>query len=302
MSRKAWIIIITIAVITLVNNLHVFGRNALGAVLNMLLTLVIIYRAVVLVKRVGTPIPAPVKPYMAAKGLSPAWTLSFVFLFIMCCFGYRLVAAAGLNFFVWGDQTFGAGYGAPPVLGWGMAGLLFGAVTGSLISWRKFHLEFRWCLVTIIPFFLMLFVAQAWSDPLATIEPRPVAVSSDSIKTETLVPPAVLAVRRKPKVGKPAKQVAQVESCQKESAPVSIHARSDSVQIYYRIAGHHGGDWGTWRSKFVPQQGEFALTAEGAVTANRLQYYYEIKSVLTRSPQNPYTRELCDGPLVIDTY
>jgi hypothetical protein len=327
MSRKIWIIIIAGAAILLLNNLHVFGRTGFGAAIDFALTIAIIYRAVILVKRAGSaikplsikssihkataaqPSRSPGQTPIAAGGLSPAWVLTFIFLFIMTCFSYRILAAAGLNFFVWGDHVLGAGRGNPPILLWALAGLFLGAVAGSLVMWRKYHIKFQWCLGTLIPFLSVLVFLQVLSDPLQAITPRPLLAAVDSNQMHVVDSIPVKPKRRR---HKPAKQVhltdtaaqqtvAAVE-CTKLEAGISINARADSVNVFYRTASYQNGPWGPWKSKFIHQPGQFSLTDEGQVRANSLQYYYETKAVLTRSAQNPYTRLLCEGPLVIDTY
>jgi hypothetical protein len=299
------------------------------------LTIAIIYRAIVLFRKEKNSyvvmstnpsipkIPAlksggktPGKPAVAAPasgGLSPAWTLTFIFMFVMICFGHQIVAAGSLNFFVWGDHLLGADRGNPPVLMWALLGLGIGAVTGSLVVWRKYHVQFRWCLATLVPLLLILILLQGWRDPLGAIEPRAVAVAVDSTRINAVDPgPATprrkkYSTRKKPaKTNKPIVATQQVstsvQSCASQLTNVSIHARSDSVNIYYRTASYQDGPWGEWRSKFIPQQGHFSLTDGGLVRANSLQYYYESKSVMTRSAQTPYSRKLCDEELVIDTY
>jgi len=331
MSRKFWIVVISGAAILLLNNLHIFGRNDAGAFLDFFLSIFIIYRAVKAFKKVGriistlqgtipasktwaipgnrevNPMTSTMKP--TAAGLSPLWVLLLIVIVLMFCFSYRLVAMVGLNFFVWGDHLLGESNGNHPVALWAIAGVFLGAVVGSLVTWRKYHLKFQWCLATIIPFLFILFVLQALNDPLQSIVPSSLIVSAGS-KPMDPVPSIPVNVKRRrkhtskatPQVVTPKSQAIPVNDCVKEQAVVSIHARSDSVQIYYRTASYQQGPWSEWKSKFVPQQGQFSLTADDEVRANSLQYYYETKSVLTRSAQNPYTRLLCQGQLVIDTY
>jgi hypothetical protein len=333
MSRKSGIIVIAIVAILILNNLHIFGTSGFGAFVDLSLTIVIISRAVVLVKRINrnrVPLsanpwirsaqrvtsmrkepPVSIIPPPSAAGIHPAWVLALITLFLMICFGYHILAAAGLNFFVWGDHLFGAG--APPIIMWILAGLFLGGVTGTIVFWRKYHTEFKWCLVAIIPFLLVLILLQTLSDPLQSFSPRPIAVVVDSSKqNEIISEPVVITKRKKHKAAKLItktdtssvdNQVAlKNPDCTKQLAGISINARSDSVNVYYRTASYQNGPWGEWKSKFIPQQGQFSLTDEGLVKANGLQYYYECKSVLTRSAQNPYTRLLCEGQLVIDTY
>jgi hypothetical protein len=244
-----------------------------------------------------------------AWGIHPIWVLTVLFLFIMICFSYRIMAAGGLNLFVWGDHVLGVGSGNPPIVMWALAGLFLGAVTGSLVIWRKYHIKFQWCLLTIIPFLSVLSLLQVLSDPLQPIVPRPLAVAADSNQMKVVNSAPVIVKRKRYKTVKPArspatatKSVVAPAECAEQLADVSINARTDSVNIYYRMATYQHGPWGQWRSKFIPQQGQFSLTEEGQVRANSLQYYYETKSVFTRSAQNPYTRQLCEEPLVMETY
>ena len=232
--------------------------------------------------------------------------VALIFAFVFVSAGYQLVSAGAVNFFVWGDHILGSS--SHPVLPWVFVGLLAGAMTGSLVMWRKYRIHFKWCLLTIIPFFSVLTILHALSSPLQSILPRPIAVTTDStlVDTSTNVTTSVRKKRRSVKTEVPidsnAERVEEVEACAEQIANVTINARTDSVNIYYRTAGTKDGNWGPWQSKFIPHQGEFALAEGGQVKANSLQYYYEIKSVLTRSAQNPYVRILCEGPLVIDTY
>lgn len=229
----------------------------------------------------------------------------------MICLGYSTLAATGLNFFVWGDHLFAGG--ASPVIMWFLFGILFGAMIGSLIFWRKYHVEFKWCLVTIIPFFSILLLLQLLSDPLQSFTPRPLAIAVDSSKTnETVSQPVQPLKRKKHKAAKvniqtdavsPGTQTStNIQDCAKQTGSISVNVRTDSVNVYYRTAGYQNGPWGPWKSKFILQQGQFSLTDEEIIKANSLQYYYECKSVLTRSAQNPFTRHLCEGPLTIETY
>jgi hypothetical protein len=331
MNRKFWIIVFAGAAILLLNNLHIFGRNNFGTLFDLSLTIFIVYRAVKAFKRAGrvvglTPaeiwgpknraispsreIPAfspAVKPTVA--GLSPIWVLALIAGLLMICFSYHLIAMVGLNFFVWGDHILGESRGERPVIMWAIAGVFLGAVVGSLVIWRKYHIKFQWCLATIIPFTFILVMLQSLSDPLQSVEPRPLVVVADSNHTELVAATPVRVKKRRRHTAKavqqvvvPKHQAAAVNDCVKEQAMVIIHARSDSVHIYYRTADYQHGPWSEWKSKFVPQQGQFSLTADDEVRVNSLQYYYEIRSVLTRSAQNPYTRLLCEGQLVIDTY
>jgi len=324
MSRKVWIIMIAGIAIVLLNSLHVFGTTALGNLIDFALTVGIIYWAVMSIKRLNPSsnrvlrkvvLPEKVAEYPTAdkgqpnaSGLSQVWVLIFIFLIIMFCFAFRIMAAAGLNFFVWGDHLLGADQGRSPVFMWALAGLFPGAMIGSIVIWRKYRIKFQWCLVTIAPFLVMLFFLQVLSDPLQAIEPSPLAAAVDSARVKVPESIPVIPKRHRHKVLKEvapvdtAKEAPPPVACSNQQANISVNARTDSVNVYYRTAGRQDGPWSSWKSKFIPQQGQFSLTDDGPVLANGIQYYYEIKSVMSRSAQNPYTRQLCDGPLVIDTY
>jgi hypothetical protein len=229
--------------------------------------------------------------------------IALIFAFIFAVGGNQVVSAGGLNFFVWGDHILGTGSGNPPILMWGITGLFFGAMAGSVVIWRKYHIKFRWCLATIIPFLSLLFLLQAISDPLQIITPRPIVTAPDFLK----VTPAVIPKRKRQNPARlaadtSARQIPVAPSCATQLGNVSIYTRTDSVNIYYRTANTQNGAWSTWRSKFVPQQGQFSLTDDGQVRANSLQYYYQAKSVWMRSAQDPFTLAICDKALVIDTY
>jgi hypothetical protein len=249
-------------------------------------------------------LPRGNKPSSTKKQIG---TVALIFVIVFVLAAYQVVAAAGLDFFVWGDHILGdSNY---PIVMWALAGLLLGAACGSLVIWRKYHIPLKWCIATVAPVLLTLFLLQVCHGPLSSIAPRPLAETLvDSAKT--IIPDTTPSVHRRKKhsawthpLADTVKQTGSTRpECAKQMAEVSINARADSVNVYYRTAAYQHGPWGAWKSKFIPQQGQFSLTEDGPVRANTLQYYYEARSVLTRSAQNPYTRTLCDGQLVIDTY
>jgi hypothetical protein len=317
MSKKLSIVIVAIILIVVINNLHVFGRNGLGGFIDFLLSFFIVYRAYILYKKIDKAWPAlPKKQVFQLAIKAPAVTagstahqlgvVALIFGLIFISAGYQVVGAGGFNFFVWGDHILGNG--SRPVISWSLVGLLAGAMTGSLVIWRKYNIKFQWCLATIIPFLLILIVLEGLSGPLQSISPRPLVVTADASSTAIDSTYIKVPEKKQHRVVKPVVQVAAArepvadDKCAGQMADVSVNTRTDSVNIYYRTSGYRDGPWGPWRAKFIPLQGEFALTEGGQVRANSLQYYYEIKSVLTRSAQNPYTRILCEGQLVIDTY
>ncbi|PTQ92423.1 hypothetical protein C8P68_11223 [Mucilaginibacter yixingensis] len=242
--------------------------------------------------------------------VKPFWVLLGLFIFIFSVLGYQLMAAGSYNFFVWGDHLLGADLGNPPVVMWLLAGAFLGAGAGALVIWRKYQVSLKWCLATVLPVMLLFFILELVASPLTTVEPRSLPIAKDTTTTTTSPTQAysapIIRSHHRPKHVPPAPPVKPVEppedACAVQLADININARTDSVQVYYRIAMQRDGAWSAWRSKFIPQQGQFRLTEDGPVKANRIQYYYEIKSVLSRSAQNPYTRMLCDGQLVIDTY
>lgn len=317
MSRKAGIIVLATITVIVLNNLRLFGYGALGDIIDFSISLFIIYRAYRLYKKAGeVPLPIVKRPAIQGQIITTASAttssanqigiVALIFGLVFISAGYQVVSAGAINFFVWGDHILGNS--ARPVIPWALVGLFAGAMTGSLVMWRKYRIHFKWCLLTIIPFFSVLTILHVLSSPLQSILPRPLVVTSDSTSVDTNAK-VITPVRKKNhaiKTGAPidsnAEQVEEVEACAEQMANVSVNARTDSVNIYYRTAEVKDGPWGPWKSKFIPHQGEFALTDGGQVRANSLQYYYEINSVLTRSAQNPYTRILCEGELVIDTY
>lgn len=317
MSRKAGIIVFATIIIIVLNNLRLFGYSALGGFIDFSISLFIIYRAYRLYKKVGEVpmpivkrlvVPAQVRP-TAGTTTSTAnqiGVVALIFGLVFISAGYQIVSAGAINFFVWGDHILGNS--ARPVLPWALVGLFAGAMMGSLVMWRKYRINFKWCLLTLIPFFSVLTILHVLSSPLQSIIPRPLVVTTDSTvaDTGTDIITSVRKKRRSVKTEVPidsnAERVEEVEACAEQLANVSVNARTDSVNIYYRTTEVRDGSWGPWKSKFIPHQGEFSLTDGGPVRANSLQYYYEINSVLTRSAQNPYQRVLCEGELVIDTY
>jgi len=313
MRRKLWIVLVAGFAIFLINDLHVFGPTGVGVFFDLGISAWITYRAwtLISVSMNSSEILLKSKPASStfSGGLSPAWVTALCFLLVMNCFAYRIMAAAGLNFFVWGDHVFGAGGRLWPVLTWSVAGLALGAVTGSVVFWRKYHISFKRCLVLIVPIVLLLYFFRASSGPLGTVIPAPLALAADTQKIMGPAPVQISPRRKQHRTRKPARKAdtalnaaEPVPECERGSGEITINARTDSVNIYYRLSAYKDAPWGPWRSKFIAQQGQFSLTEDGPVFSNGLQYYYENHSVLTRSAQNPYTKILCDGPLVIDTY
>lgn len=308
MSRRVWIVLVAFAAIVLVNNIDLFGRGGFGGFMNFVLTVLIIYRAYVLYQKHKRAVLPKSLPRALAPATAPEvtatqiWIVALIFGVVLILGAYQTVGAGGLNFFVWGDHLLGNG--EYPVMLWSLAGLFFGAMVGGLIVWRKYHIPFKWCLLAVVPFFSGLFLLQALSDPLGTITPRPLAVAgADSTRAVVADTTPLVHKQKKRAIKIPERaDTTVVSGCGKKLGDITINARSDSVTIYYRTASYRNGPWSIWRSKFVPQQGQFALTDDGQVRANGLQYYYQTKLAQTRSVQDPYTKLLCDGELIIDTY
>ena len=326
MNRKAWIIILTIIAIVLLYNLRIFGYSGWGDFLNFALSAFIVYRAIVLYKKAGlaTPASAP-NPFLktATKGMpfnppipkstassasNQFWGVTLVVIFVLLLAFYRAVGAAAYNFFVWGDHLLGA-HGGNPIVLWVLPGLAIGAITGSLVMWKKYHIRFSWCLLTILPFLLAMTLLQVFSPPLQAITPRPLVNAADSVKMRP--DSTVTTIKHKKRRSNIKKQIVTdtgtaavqvIPPCAQDQKPVSVTVRSDSVSIHYRTASYQNGPWSDWKVKFIAQPGQYLLMDNGQVTANGIEYYYEIRSALTRSAEDPFKKALCDGPLTIDTY
>lgn len=308
MMRRFLIIVVTLIAIILINGWHLFGTSSLGVLCNLALTIWIISRAYARLKKAGrsvfTTIPVP-KPTTAGSW-PPLLVIVLIVVFIFATAGYQLVSAAGYNFFVWGDHLLGAGIQPQPVIRWAIAGFLFGCVAGSIVIWRKYRLKFQWSLISVILLVLLVAGLQYTRSPFEAVEPRPLGTVADTSSARPQDSVVHFDRPKTTKIGKVSRPeitpVVPKASCLTQLADISINARGDSVTIYYRTAAGDDCSWSDWKTKFIPQQGQFALTDDGPVRANKLQYYYEVKSVFTRSAQNPYARALCDGPLVMDTY
>jgi hypothetical protein len=326
MNRKAWIIIITIVAIVLLYNLRIFGYGGWGDFMNFALSAFIVYRAVVLYKKAGlTTQTSPRNPFFktetkgmpvnpsipkstASSSSTQFWGVTLVVVLVLLLAFYRAVGAAAYNFFVWGDHLLSA-YGGNPVVLWALPGLAIGAVTGSLAMWKKYHIRFGWCLVTILPFLLAMTLLQVLSAPLQAIAPRPLVDAADTAKMRP--DSTVTTIKHKKRRFPVKKQIVAdtgtaaiqvIPSCAQDLKPVSVMVRSDSVSIHYRTASYQNGPWSDWKVKFIAQAGQYLLMDNGQVTANGIEYYYEIRSALTRSAEDPFKKELCNGPLTIDTY
>lgn len=250
----------------------------------------------------------PLIPKSTASSASTQfWGVTLVVIFVLLLAFYRAVGAAAYNFFVWGDHLLGA-YGGNPAVLWTLPGLAIGAMTGSLVMWKKYHIRFGWCLVTILPFLLAMSLLQIRSAPLQAITPRPLVNAADTAKMR---PDSTVSTIKHKKKHFPVKKIVTdtgaaasqvIPPCAQDQKPVSVTVRSDSVSIHYRTASYKNGPWSDWKVKFIAQAGQYLLMDNGQVTANGIEYYYEIRSALTRSAEDPFKKELCDGPLTIDTY
>lgn len=332
MSRKVTVVLAALLAVLLVANWHIFGTSAGARLADWILIGVILNRAYYKYRKSDRALmPASKGPLkkpslqvpLRSSEIPGSLTLpgsqdtagqitvvSIVIILIFLFAAYRLVGAAARNFFVWGDHILGSGHSPWPLVKWAAAGIPFGAVVGSIVIWKKYRIKFKWCLAPLIPFFLVVFCLHSLSGPFKAFELPTLTAVADSVKEipgNNEMPVTVKEAKMSSKKSTKSRNVSRhvempLNSCIKDQAVVTINARSDSVEIHYRTASYQNGPWGAWKSKFIPQQGQFSLTDGGPVSANSLQYYFEIKSVLTRSAQNPYSRQLCEGQLVIDTY
>lgn len=308
MMRRFLIIVVALIAIILINGWQLFGSSGLGILLNLCLTIWVINRAYARFKKAGRPvfttIPVPKTP--TAGSWRPLLVIALIVVFIFATAGYQLVSAAGYNFFVWGDHLLGAGIQPQPVIRWAIAGFLCGCVAGTIVIWQKYQLNFQWSLISVLLLLLLVAGLQNFRAPFESVVPRPLGTVADASAARPKDPVVHFDRPKAPKISKVSQPVSTPvvpkASCLTQLADISINARGDSVTIYYRMATGDDGSWSDWKTKFIPQQGQFALTDDGPVRANKLQYYYEVRSVFTRSAQNPYARSLCDGPLVMDTY
>ncbi|OCX54275.1 hypothetical protein BEL04_08435 [Mucilaginibacter sp. PPCGB 2223] len=286
MRRNLRIVLVATAVAVLVYSID------FGGLMNFIFTVLIIWRAYVLLKRNKRPALPRMLPKVSVPTKAPEvtaqqiWIVALIFGVVLIFGAYPTVSAGAINFFTWGDHLLGGS--AYPVLCWILGGLFFGLALGSLVIRRKYHIPLRWCLPAAAPFVLGLVLLQAFSDPMGSIVPRPLPPAPDTTAVKVADTTPVVHIRRKHQLTD--------TSCTGRLAELSINSRSDSVTLYYRTRRRSGGPWSAWKSKFIQQQGQFPLPGH----ANSLQYYYESKSGTGKSAEDPYTKTLCEGELVVE--
>lgn len=234
------------------------------------------------------------------------WKYIIALLFFIVVF-HSFFGAIAYNTFVILDHTLSASGTQPPILMWLIIGCFIGVVIGSVVACRKFKLNPKISLLVAIPTAIIMILLSANSGPLYSITPRTELhskrdtsiIDSSAITTNN----TVVAPKQKPQLKKKAKKELAVRNCIDQTTQISVTVKSDSVQLFFRIAKIKDGEWSDWETKFIPQAGQYALSGKrGKVFANSIQYYYEVKQEATRSQDNPFTKSLCYGNLNIITY
>lgn len=94
--------------------------------------------------------------------------------FVILIMANKPIGAFCVNFFTVIDHVLQIHPGISPFFMWGVSGLLFGAIAGSLVMFKKYRLAIKWNLVPV-GFFVLVFGALfAFSSPFGTKASRAV--------------------------------------------------------------------------------------------------------------------------------
>ncbi|MES2275972.1 MAG: hypothetical protein V4592_08115 [Bacteroidota bacterium] len=256
------------------------------------------------------PIPPVVVP--SSPSTNHHLTIGLIAVVIVLLICHTWVAAAGLNFYTWGDHLMG-GAAKSPIGVWVLGGIFAGGAAGAVVMSLKYQLRRSFWIVPVAGFVLLITLMASLAEPMSILQPVQVTVvpAGDTARAKAVSQPvqryrrhhqtAVLTdtsvapfVDEQPK--------AAVADILTEQAEISIHARTDSVWLHYRTRATHAGAWSDWQEKFIPSAGQSLLTSDELVKAHALEWWYEVGGTSTRSAASPFRKDHCDGVLVIDTY
>lgn len=88
--------------------------------------------------------------------------------FVVLILVHKPIGALCVNFFTIIDHILEIHPGISPFFMWGILGLLFGAIAGSLVMFKKYRLAFKWNLISIGFFLLVFGTLFAFSSPFGT--------------------------------------------------------------------------------------------------------------------------------------
>lgn len=259
----------------------------------------------------------PVRPFIIPESKKDKHAWKYIIAGMLLLIFHHFFAAVAYNAFVLIDNAFSLSGANAPVFIWSFFGLLMGAAIGTVVATKKFKLDKKISLFAGIPLTLLILGLLLASGPYGQVSPRPEELAAKDENKDQPIDSSQLSINAKTQIQtkkrsqllnkkvlpKAQQNLPKRESCEEKRTGVSVTVRSDSVRLFFRTTQENGGEWTSWESIFIPQPGQYALSGSGGkVMANGIQYYYEAKSVATRSSSDPFSRSLCNGPLSIDTY
>ena len=259
----------------------------------------------------------PVRPFIIPESKKDKHAWKYIIAGMLLLIFHHFFAAVAYNAFVLIDNAFSLSGANAPVFIWSFFGLLMGAAIGTVVATKKFKLDKKISLFAGIPLTLLILGLLLASGPYGQVSPRPEELAAKEENKDQPIDSSQLSINAKTQIQtkkrlqllkkkvlpKAQQNLPKRNSCEEKLTGVSVTVRSDSVRLFFRTTQENGGEWSRWESIFIPQPGQYALSGSGGkVMANGIQYYYEAKSVATRSSSDPFSRSLCNGPLSIDTY
>lgn len=143
-----------------------FSHTLLSGITNIACVITFVNLVWVIVREVRKPAPEKAAAVHAATRRTGGWWLPAIAVMALALYIFRTtIGRYSYGIFVMLDNLLKITDSMPPAVAWGVAGLLAGAIYGSITAWKKYKLNFWVNAIPAVVFILFIAILIAVNNP-----------------------------------------------------------------------------------------------------------------------------------------